>query len=199
MTLFFRGWLSALSALALLAVLLSPPAAFGAEESLPVLSKIGGEFTLKDAKGKPVTLSAFKGRLVMVTFGYTYCPDVCPTTLNAMKLLLKKLGADASRLQVVFITLDPERDTPERLEQFVTYFDKSILSLHGSLKEIKVVTELYRARFVKQPSPDGSTYFVAHSDFIYLLDVQGRTRALFHADSVVDEMAQDVRRLLKEG
>ncbi|MDH4248073.1 MAG: SCO family protein [Deltaproteobacteria bacterium] len=199
MTHFNRGLRLVFMALALLVQLAVPLSAVQAEEALPVLDKIGGEFTLPGPKGKPVSRADFKGQVVMLTFGYTYCPDVCPTTLNAMKMLRKKLGADAARFQVLFITLDPERDTPERLERFVAYFGEGILSLHGSLKEIKTVTELYRARFMKQPSPDGKTYFVAHSDFLYLLDTKGRTRSLFHMDSPVDEMARDVRRLLSEG
>ena len=154
------------------------------------------DFALTDHNGKPRTLADFRGKVVTVFFGYTHCPDVCPTTLSEMKLVLKELGADASRVQVLFVTVDPERDTPEILRQYVPSFDPGFLGLYGDVKTTGEVARSFKVFFQKVPGAKPDTYTMDHTAGSYVFDPQGRLR-LFVRHGNLQPLVADLRLLLQ--
>ncbi len=180
-------------ALSLFILLLRPVAA---AESLKVYDKWGGDFTLTDQNGIPISLADFRGKVVLLSFGYTHCPDICPTTMLTMQRLLKLLGDEADKVQVLFITLDPERDSPERLRAYMDYFNPGFIAFSGSLDDIGKVAKQYGTRFEKEAVNDKGEYSIAHTGVIYLLDQKGRIRAFFKVIAGPKEILPDVRRLL---
>ncbi len=166
--------------------------------SLPVLADIGTNFELAAADGTRIMLKDYRGRIVIVFFGYTSCPDVCPTGLHTLKQVMRNLGKDSSQLQVFLITVDPERDSAERLQKYVNYFHRDFIGLTGTLEEITQVAKSYLTDFMKEPPlPDGG-YQVSHGAFFYLLDKQGRVRTLHDPTSTPAQIATDVQKLLAE-
>ena len=140
---------------------------------------IGGPFTLQDGNGKPVTDRDFRGKYMLVYFGYTFCPDVCPTTLSAVADAMDKLGPAARALTVVFITVDPQRDTPAQLKSYLSSpsFPKGIIGLTGSPSEIAAAARVYRVYYRK--AGQGAGYSVDHTSIVYLMDSRGHfTRPL---------------------
>jgi cytochrome oxidase Cu insertion factor (SCO1/SenC/PrrC family) len=135
---------------------------------------VGGPFELTDQTGHRRTDADFRGKLVVLYFGYTYCPDVCPTELQSISLALDKLGAAADTVQPLFITVDPERDTPARLADFVSSFHPRLIGLTGSLAEIRKTAIAYRTFFAKNDSTLPDEYSIDHSGFIYLVGKDGR-------------------------
>lgn len=129
---------------------------------------LGGPFTLVDDNGATVTETALRGKPSLIYFGYTFCPEVCPTTLSDMSRWIKQLGPDAERFNYVFITVDPERDTPKVMHDYVTYFDKRIRGFTGTPEEIAKVAREYRVYYKKVPTDDGG-YLMDHSAVIYLM------------------------------
>ena len=153
-------------------------------------------FTLTDHTGKRRTLADFKGKVVVVFFGYTHCPDVCPTTLSEMAGILKTLGPEAARLQVLFITLDPERDTPELMASFVPAFDPSFLGLWGEQPDIDKVAKDFKVFAQKIQSNDGKSYTIDHTAGSYVFDDQGRIRLFVRHGQGGDGLLKDLKRLL---
>ncbi len=135
---------------------------------------VGGPFELTDQTGHRRTDADFQGKLVVIYFGYTYCPDVCPTELQSISLALDKLGAAADTIQPLFITVDPGRDTPARLADFVSSFHPRLIGLTGSLAEIRKTAIAYRTFFAKNGATTADHYSVDHTGFIYLLGKDGR-------------------------
>jgi protein SCO1/2 len=135
--------------------------------------RIGGPFSLIDTDGKPVTERALLGKPTAIFFGFTSCPEVCPTTLANMTLWLKDLGSDADTLNVVFVSVDPERDTPDQLKTYLSNFDSRIHGFTGSPEAIDQAAKVYRIYYKKVPL-DGGGYTMDHSSAIYLFDRQGR-------------------------
>lgn len=166
--------------------------------ALPVIADVGGDFELSRAGGARVYLHDYRGRIVLLAFGYTYCPDVCPTTLSTLKVAMDDLGKAADRVQVVMVTVDPERDTAEHLEQYVRYFHPQFVGLSGTTQEIAQVARQYRVHYQKGQSLPGGGYQVSHSAHIYLLDTEGRLRTLLSAGARHAEIADGVRQLLQE-
>jgi protein SCO1 len=159
-------------------------------------SDYGRSFDLLDPDGKPRTLADFKGRLVMVFFGFTQCPDVCPTALGRAVAVRQMLGADADRLQVIFVTVDPERDTADLLKNYTAAFDPSFLGLRGDAARTAVVAREFKVFYQKVPT--GSSYTMDHTALTYVFDAKGQLRlAVKHAQSA-DEVAGDLKLLLKE-
>jgi len=154
------------------------------------------DFALTDHNGKPRTLADFRGKVVTVFFGFTHCPDVCPTTLSEMKLVLNELGADASRVQVLFVTVDPERDTPEILKQYVPSFDPGFLGLYGDAKATAEVARNFKVFYQKVPGAKPDTYTVDHTAASYVFDPQGRLR-LFVRHGKLQPLVSDLRLLLQ--
>ena len=153
-------------------------------------------FTLTDHTGKRRTLADFKGKVVVVFFGYTHCPDVCPTTLSEMAGIMKTLGPEAARLQVLFITLDPERDTPELMASFVPAFDPSFLGLWGEQPDIDKVAKDFKVFAQKIQSKDGKNYTIDHTAGSYVFDDQGHIRLFVRHGLGSDGLLKDLQRLL---
>jgi len=163
--------------------------------ALPVIADLGGDFELSRAGGARTRLQDYRGQVVLLFFGYTRCPDVCPTTLSALKLAVEELGKATEQVQVIMVTVDPERDSPEHLEQYVRYFHPRFVGLSGTTQQIDRVAQQYRVHHQRgQPEPGG--YSVSHGGYIYLLDKQGRVRALFGVGAKQADIADGVRRLL---
>ena len=153
-------------------------------------------FALTDHNGKPRTLADFKGKVVVVFFGYTQCPDVCPTTLSELAGIKKSLGSEAERLQVIFITLDPQRDTPELMAGFVPAFDSSFLGLWGEQAVIDKVAKDFKVFAQKVPSKDSKSYTIDHTAGSYVFDDQGRIRLFVRPGQGGDGLQKDLQRLL---
>jgi protein SCO1/2 len=152
------------------------------------------DFHLTDHNGKPRSLSDFRGKVVVLFFGYTHCPDVCPTKLADLAQTLRLLGKDADKVQVLFITLDPERDTRELLAQFVPTFHPAFLGLYGDAQSTAIVAKSFLVDYQKVPTKSG--YLMDHTTFSYLLDTQGKVRLLAGERESSEWLAQDIRQLL---
>ena len=158
----------------------------------------GRDIHLNDHRGRPRSLADFRGQAVMMFFGYTHCPDFCPTALAQMAQVRARLGADGPRLQGLFVTVDPKRDTPQVLAQYVPAFDPSFLGLYGSEQATAAAAADFKIFFAAQkPGPQGQ-YTVDHSGVIYALDPQGRLRLVMRPSQTVDAMTADIRHLLEE-
>ena len=153
-------------------------------------------FTLTDQNGQRRSLEDFRGKVVFVFFGYTHCPDVCPTTLAEMAGIMKALGPEAERLQVLFITLDPERDTPELLASFVPAFHPSFLGLTGDQPTIDKVAKDFKVFAQKVPGKDGKSYTIDHTAGSYVFDAQGHIRLFVRHGQPEDALLKDLKQLL---
>jgi protein SCO1 len=157
----------------------------------------GKDFALTAHDGKPRTLADFRGKVVLVFFGYTRCPDVCPTTMTEMKAALEQLGEDARRVQVLFITVDPERDTQELLSKYVPAFDPSFIGLRGDAAATAKVAKDFKVFYQKVPGRSPDSYTVDHTAASYVFDQQGRLR-LFVRPGNPANLASDLRTLLRD-
>ncbi len=165
--------MKALAALLLAAALAAPAFAADAEEPLP--AGIVARYLLRDANGRAVTEGDFKGRFQLITFGYTYCPDICPTTLVEMADVLKRLGDRAAGLQAIFVSVDPERDTPAILREYTAHFDPRIIALTGTPELVRSAADRFKVRYEKvfEPGAPADRYSVDHSAGMYLLGPDG--------------------------
>ena len=157
-------------------------------------------FTLKDQNGQTFQLGDQRGKIVLMFFGYTNCPDVCPTTLLQFKQARAQLGNQAERVRFVFITVDPERDTTEKMKAYLSAIDPAILGLGGSQAELESVWKAYGVYRQKQPgqSPDEYADLIEHSGRVYLIDAQGNLRLTYPFGLLPDDVVQDVTYLLKQ-
>jgi len=155
----------------------------------------GRDFTLTDHNGKTRTLADFRGKVVVVFFGYTRCPDVCPTTLADLKVAREQLGEDGKRVQVLFVTVDPERDTPQLLAKYVPAFDPSFLGLYGDASATARVAKEFKVFYQKSPGKTPDSYTVDHTAGSYVFDPQGRLRLLVRQGNVPNLVA-DLKTLL---
>ena len=158
-------------------------------------AEFGRDFSLTDHDGKPRTLADFRGKYVMIFFGYTHCPDVCPTALARAVAVRKLLGADAERLQVIFVTVDPERDTAALLKGYTTAFDPGFLGLRGDAEQTRAVAKEFRVVYEKVPT--GSSYAMDHTAITYIIDAQGRIRLAMRHAQTAEEYAADLKTLMK--
>ncbi len=158
-------------------------------------SAIGGPFRLTDQLGKTVTEADLKGKWALVYFGYTHCPDACPTALNDIAIALDQLGQKRDAVRPVFITVDPERDTPAALKEYVTAFDAPILALTGTPEEVAQAAKGYRVYFAKHPEASGG-YSMDHSSVIYVMDPQGRFTASFTHESTPEQISERLKKLI---
>ena len=159
-------------------------------------SHLGQGWQLTSADGKPYTLASFAGKAVLVFFGYTQCPDVCPTTLAELSEVMKLLGDKADRLQVVMITVDPERDTPDVLKAYVTSFDPRFLGLSGTPEQIKQAANSFKAFYAKSAEANG-TYSMDHTASFYLIDPKGESRVLLNNNAGAKAIVHDVGLVLR--
>ena len=158
-------------------------------------SAIGGPFRLIDQNGQTVTDADLKGKWSLVYFGYTHCPDACPTALNDISIALDDLGPKRDAVRAVFITVDPERDTAEALKSYVTSFDAPILALTGSPEAIAQAAKGYRVYYAKHPEAGGD-YSMDHSSVIYVMDPEGRFTASFTHESAPEQIAERLKKLI---
>jgi len=161
---------------------------------------VGGPFTLQNSDGRTVTDQAFRGKYMLVYFGYTFCPDVCPTTLTHVADALDKLGPQAKLLTPIFITVDPQRDTPAVMKQYTAAFTPQLVGLTGTPEQIAKVAKEYHVYYaIHRTGPGPDDYSVDHSSVLYLMDPKGNFVAPVRADDSGDELAAELRRLLPAG
>lgn len=155
---------------------------------------IGGPFTLTDQSGKAVTNADYRGKYLLIYFGYTYCPDVCPTELGTMARAVDLLGPQADKVQPLFISVDPERDTVAHLKEYVALFHPRLVGLTGTPEQVKAAAKAYRVYYAKAPQKDAKPdeYLMDHSSFIYLMGPDGRFLGVYPAGTTADRLAQDL-------
>lgn len=154
----------------------------------------GEGFKLKDPEGKVRTLEDFKGKTVLMFFGFTQCPDVCPTALVNASQIKSLLGPDGDKLQVLFITVDPERDTPEVLREYVRAFDPSFIGLYGNAQETADVAKAYRVYYAKVPT--GDSYTMEHTALTYVFDRNGTLRMALRHEQTPEQSTEDIRKVM---
>ncbi len=181
--------------LTLLVTACSQPAHFNATD-LTGSTTIGTDFSLLDQTGKLRRLSDFKGKVAIVFFGYTQCPDVCPTTLSTLREVMTQLGPQAERVQVLFVTLDPQRDTPALLAQYVPSFHPTFLALRGDDAATGATAQAFKVFYKKQPGSAPGTYSIDHSTGSYVYDPQGRLRLYVKYGDTAEHITGDLKQLL---
>lgn len=160
-------------------------------------ASFGRELALADHHGKARTLADFRGKAVVIFFGFTQCPDVCPTALSALAEAMRRLGPDAARVQVLFVTIDPERDTADLLSRYVPAFHPSFLGLRGDAEATARVAKEFKVLYQKVPGQTPDTYTMDHSAGLYLLDPQGRLRVFESHGQGAEAIAHDLAQLLR--
>lgn len=170
-----------------------------AADELPIYGSLGGEFTLTDMHNQPASLLDWRGKVVILTFGFTSCPHICPTILMSLSQRYLSLGELGQQVQIVFISIDPKRDTPEQLRRYLSGFHANIVGLTGSADQLSQVAKTFGAVFagtaVEGTSVD-NTDDISHTDRIYLLDQQGRVRKIYPREGQFDQLQQDIVQLL---
>ncbi len=157
------------------------------------------DFTLTDDAGRPVSAASFKGRASLVYFGYTHCPDVCPETMGRLMQVLARLGPDAQKVRILFITVDPARDTPRALHDYVGAFDaEHAEGLTGTDWQIESLAKRYRVAYQMEKRDPNGNYEVTHSSAVYVFDSQGHARLLATDHDTPDAIAQDLRRVIDD-
>jgi protein SCO1/2 len=162
-------------------------------------AEYGRTLALTDQEGKSRTLADFKGKVVVVFFGYTQCPDVCPTTMAELAQVKKSLGKDGERLQGIFVTVDPERDTPSVLKGYMGSFDPSFVALRGSVEQTKEVAKEFKVFFAKVPGRTPESYTMDHTAGSYVFDSNGKLRLFVRYGSGADALAADLKTLIAAG
>jgi len=188
---------SAIAAAAAGWLVLREPDTANAPGGLITSVDVGGPFTLTDQTGRQVTERDLLGHFVLLYFGYTYCPDVCPTELGSIAAALDELGDDALAVMPVMITIDPERDTPEVLAQYVPMFHERLIGLTGTAEQIKQVASAYRVFYQRVDDPNYGQYLMDHTSFIYLLDPTGKVVTMLRYGTPPDEIVKIVRQQMR--
>lgn len=171
----------------------TPPAA-----TLPVLD-LGGDFQLTDHDGQPFTLASQRGKVILIFFGYSSCPDACPTTLSKLATVARRLGDDRTKMRTLYVSVDPERDTPPVLKADLANFSLDALGLTGSKDDIDRVVKQYAAAYEIVPTPESAAkYTISHTTTVYALDPQGRVRRTFSYEATVDEIVTGIREILAQ-
>ena len=158
---------------------------------------IGGSFTLTDHHGTVVTEKNYADRYKLVFFGFTYCPDICPAGLQKIAAALEKIGSDAEKIQPLFITIDPARDTPEVMREYVAMFHPGLIGLTGSTEQIKQVESAYKVYAAKVEDPNLSDYTMNHSSYTFLMSPDNQLVSLFSADDSPADMAAEITRVFQ--
>jgi protein SCO1/2 len=157
------------------------------------------KFELTDDAGKPATAEDYRGKVVLLYFGYTHCPDVCPLTLARLHAVLQRVGPTADGARILFVSVDPARDTPSVMHAYVNAFDKRAVGLTGAPRAIEALSKRYRSAFTREPGKGDGQYEVSHSSAIYLFDRQGRARLLATPAASQDDLVHDLYLLLATG
>jgi protein SCO1/2 len=193
---------SAVSRCGVLLLWLSMGAAFGAEPAVMLKAgvfepaRMAPDFTLRGSNGSDLTLSRYRGKLVLLAFGYTSCTEVCPITMAVLARARKELGASGADLQVLYVTVDPERDSVERMHQYLANFDPSFIGATGTEQQLAAVRKAYGIVATKMPV--GDSYAVAHSSSVYIVDRDGSLRAMMPFGHSADDYVHDIKLLLKK-
>lgn len=159
-------------------------------------AQIGGPFELVDQDARPVTEADFKGKFLLIYFGYTYCPDACPTALGVMAAAIGKLDVAGERVTPMLISIDPARDTPQALKDYVGNFHPRMVGLTGTPEQVAKAAKAYRVYFQKASGATGPDYLMDHSNLIYLMDADGKFLTFFGPQATPDEVAEALRRYL---
>ena len=167
-------------------------------EVLPVYDTLGGDFEMDSTLGKTVSLKDFEGKLLLIYFGYTSCPDVCPTTLTVIKQAVQKLDPKNELIQVLFISVDPERDSLEKMKTYLEFFNPGFVGLHAPFEEVQQVAKKFGSFFMKdEVNKSAIGYLVTHTGYVYLMDRKARIRKMFSSKVDTPEMIETVNLLLK--
>jgi protein SCO1/2 len=161
--------------------------------SLTGLPQIGGPFTLVNQYGKAVTDTDFRGKVMVIYFGYSFCPDICPTELAKIATALDNLGADSDKVVPLFITIDPDRDTPDKVREYVAQFHPRLIGLTGSVEQVRGVAKEYRVYFTKSGDTTSPYYAMDHSSLIYLMGRDGSYRGIARPDTTAEALADAIR------
>ena len=154
------------------------------------------QFNLTDDAGQAVNASDYRGKIVLLYFGYTHCPDVCPATLGTLSLALHDLGADADKVRVLFVSVDPKRDTTAVLKQYVNAFGPQFVGLRGTDDQLESLTKRYRVAYSRDKPDTQGNYTVTHSSAVFIFDGEGKSRLLSLSSSKASEISQDLKRLI---
>lgn len=160
------------------------------------LPPLGGPFTLVDHTGRTVTQADFGGKLKLIYFGYTYCPDVCPTELSTIAAVMDRLGPDAERVQPLFVSIDPARDTVPHMAGYVALFHPRLVGLTGTAEQVAAAARAYRVYYAKAPNGGETDYLMDHSSFVYLTGPDGTVKTVFPAKTTSETMADGIRKTL---
>ncbi|MBB5216206.1 SCO family protein [Parapusillimonas granuli] len=159
-------------------------------------TKLGREMAVKDASGAVRTLADYKGKVCVVFFGYTQCPDICPTSMAELSQVMELLGKDADKVQVLMISVDPDRDTPEILSAYVQAFHPSFIGLTGTPEQVATTAKSFKAFYAKAAGPTPGQYTMDHASSFYIIDKQGEARVLVSGKAGAEDIASDIRQLL---
>jgi protein SCO1/2 len=159
--------------------------------------KAAPDFTLTDQNGHSTSLSDFRGRVVVMNFGYTFCPDVCPATLAEVNRALDQLGEAASQVQVIMVTVDPERDTPQVLSEYLAHFNPDFIGLTGSLEQTTQAASAYGVYSEKSAGSDTSSYMMDHTSSLFVIDQQGYIKLIYPFGTPAKDIASDLEQVLK--
>jgi len=159
---------------------------------------LGGDFALTNQDGKRTRLKDFRGRVVVMFFGYTYCPDICPVTLAKIARVKNGLGPQGKKVQPLYVSVDPERDTPARLKAYIENFEAGAVGLTGTPAEVAKAARLFRVRYEREEKQPGTEYLVSHTAYVYVVDRQGKLRYVFPPDVDDGLLAEAARRLLND-
>jgi protein SCO1/2 len=159
----------------------------------------GRDFKLTDHNGRTRTLADFRGKVVAIFFGYTHCPDVCPTTLSDFAIAMRDMGKEAERVQVLFVTVDPERDTPEMLAKYVPSFNASFLGMYTDPASLAAIAREFKVVYQKNTVTGSKNYLIDHSAGTYVFDLKGQLRLLIPYGAGAKDIAHDLRALLADG
>ena len=169
------------------------------KEPLRISENRGGDFKLTGPDGKEISTESFRGKVMLIYFGYTYCPDVCPMALTHLKVGMLELAEQSKEVQVLFVSIDPERDTPEKLKEYVPYFHPDFIGLTGSVNAVAEVSKQYGARYFKEYVESVEGYFMAHTDAVFLVDQKGRYQRRYKTEWDMEKLISDIQWLLNSG
>ncbi len=175
---------------------LTEPKTISGEGVVVAPAGIGGPFKLTSDAGKPVTEKIFAGKHALVYFGYSFCPDVCPLGLQTMAKGIDKLGADANKVVPVFVSVDPARDTPDQLAQYVDLFHPKMVGLTGTPEEVKAAAKQFRVYYALHNDKDPENYLVDHSSFTYLMGPDWKIVAVFRHDATAENITNVLKKVL---
>ena len=169
-------------------------------EKLEIYEGIGGNFSLQSSRNHLASLKDYHGQVVVMFFGYTACPDTCSITMAVLKQVIEKLGKRMDQVQPLFITVDPKRDTPEQMKNYLSFFHPNFIGLTGTKEEILEVAENYGSAYMKNPTIDSeSSYLMFHTGYVYLIDQSGQVRAIYPKNTEVKQIVHDIYGLLLSG